>query len=109
MFAVFPSVDGAEGNLELSRQLLLGDVASLTDLAHEGSEVNRCLRRRSQPSSASQFAQVMSSCTRSYSASYMKAGPVGVNSVPGAAPGGTIGVPRAKAGVKFGGADRRAC
>ena len=45
MLAVLPSVHGAERNLEISRKLLLGDVACLTDLAHEGSEIYRCLRR----------------------------------------------------------------
>ena len=45
VLAVLPSVHGAESNLELSRQFLLGDVASLTDLPHKGTEVDRSLRR----------------------------------------------------------------
>jgi hypothetical protein len=45
MLAVLPAVHGAERNLEVSRQLLLGDVAGLTNLAHKGYEVNRSVRR----------------------------------------------------------------
>ncbi len=91
MLAVLPSVDRAEGDLKLSGELLLRDLAGLTDLPDEGGEVNR--RRESQPSSALASQPASGSCTRSYSASYRKFGNRDLKNADSASRGTAKGAP----------------